>query len=91
MTDRPPTDRRAVRSADPSLSAEANRLLTLELREIAGRDVVDVPVGRLDPARTVHGVHGPVVADVLGAQLGPGDPDRLLEDLVEEFREPDRR
>jgi len=35
---------RDVRSEDPGLSPEANRLLTEELREILGADRVEVPV-----------------------------------------------
>jgi hypothetical protein len=70
MPDRPPTERRLVRSSDPSLSPEANRLLTGELRAIVGRDEVDVPVGRADPAGAAHGGHAVVVADVIASRLG---------------------
>jgi hypothetical protein len=147
-------ERRVVRSADPSLSDEANRLLTGELREIVGREVVDVPVGRADPADAVHTHRRRLVAMLIAARFGigfvligvacvlgviglvwnttaalvaavvvliagtlaflslfmdlvsetehpapetaallqaegVGDPDRLLEDLVEEFRAPE--
>src|SRR4051794_9985198 len=56
------TERRTVRSEDPSLSPEANRLLTDELRQAVGRDAVEVPVGT--PRRTTdrHGRHSPAVA-----------------------------
>jgi hypothetical protein len=37
------TERRAVRSQDPSLTDEANELLTQELREVIGSDEVVVP------------------------------------------------
>jgi membrane protein implicated in regulation of membrane protease activity len=70
MPDRPPTERRLVRSSDPSLSPDANRLLTDELRAIIGRDEVDVPVGRADPAVAAHGGHAVVVADVIASRLG---------------------
>jgi len=70
MADRPPTERRLVRSSDPSLSPDANRLLTDELRTIIGRDEVDLPVGRADPAVAAHGGHAVVVADVLSSRLG---------------------
>ena len=57
------TERRAVRSEDPSLSPEANRLLTDELRAAVGRDEVEVPPGT--PRRTAErhgGRHSAVVA-----------------------------
>jgi hypothetical protein len=56
------TERRAVRSEDPSLSPDANRLLTDELRQAVGRDEVEVPAGT--PRRTAErrGRHSPVVA-----------------------------
>ena len=41
---------RDVRSEDPGLSPEANRLLTEELREILGADRVEVPVDVPVPA-----------------------------------------
>jgi hypothetical protein len=59
------TERRAVRSEDPSLSPEANRLLTEELRDAVGRDTVEVPVGT--PRRATErrgGGHSPVVATI---------------------------
>jgi hypothetical protein len=56
------TELRTVHSEDPSLSPEANRLLTEELRQAVGRDTVEVPVGT--PRRTTerHGRRSPVVA-----------------------------
>jgi hypothetical protein len=46
------TERRTVRSEDPSLSEEANRLLTDELRDVVGREEVEVPAGT--PRRTAQ-------------------------------------
>jgi hypothetical protein len=46
---------RAVRSDDPSLSPEANRILSEELREVIGRDAVEVPAGRAHTERARHG------------------------------------
>lgn len=71
MPDTPPTERRVVRSSDPSLSPEANRLLTAELRAIIGRDEVDVPATRPDPAHDAHGGHSPWIADLIDARVGP--------------------
>jgi hypothetical protein len=48
------TERRPVRSDDPSLSPEANKLLTQELREAIGSDEVVVPAGQPDRARDAH-------------------------------------
>jgi hypothetical protein len=57
------TERREVRSQDPSLSPEANRILTEELRQAVGRDVVEVPRGRPKAKGERHGGHaGFVVA-----------------------------
>lgn len=49
------TERRAVRVDDPSLSPEANRILTEELRAAVGRDAVDVPRSRPHVERARHG------------------------------------
>jgi hypothetical protein len=49
------TERRAVRVDDPSLSPEANRILTEELRAVVGHDVVDVPRSRPHVERARHG------------------------------------
>jgi len=51
----PRTVRREVRSADPSLSPEANRLLTDELREVVGADEVEVPAGTPAHHEVDHG------------------------------------
>jgi hypothetical protein len=71
MPEDPRTQHRSVRSSDPSLSPEANRLLTAELRAIVGRDEVDVPIGRADAAHDAHAVHSPWVANVIDARVGP--------------------
>ena len=52
-------ERREVRSADPSLSPETNRRVTEELRDIVGRDAVDVPADRPDHRFDRHERHGP--------------------------------
>lgn len=49
------TELREVRSSDPSLSPEANRLLTEELREVVGREQAEVPAGRPHVERERHG------------------------------------
>jgi hypothetical protein len=49
------TVRREVRSADPSLSPEANRLLTDELREVVGAEEVELPAGTPARHETDHG------------------------------------
>lgn len=51
------TEQRAVRSDDPSLSPEANRILTEELRQRIGSDTVEVPVDRPHSERERHGGH----------------------------------
>ncbi len=51
-------ERREVRSQDPSLSPEANRILTEELRQAVGRDAVEVPAARAHAEREPHGGHG---------------------------------
>jgi hypothetical protein len=48
-------ERREVRAQDPSLSPEANRILTDELRAAVGRDEVEVPRGRRHAERDRHG------------------------------------
>jgi hypothetical protein len=60
-TDEPPLVRRSVESTDPSLSAEANELLTGELREAIGRDAVDVPRQTRDPSGQPHSRHRALV------------------------------
>jgi hypothetical protein len=55
-------ERREVRSQDPSLTPEANRVLTEELRQVVGRDVVEVPADRPRHERARHGARpGPLV------------------------------
>jgi hypothetical protein len=49
--------RRDVRSDDPSLSPEANRRLSEELRDVLGRDEVEVPRDRPTSARERHATH----------------------------------
>ncbi|HST42801.1 MAG TPA: hypothetical protein VLK58_24980 [Conexibacter sp.] len=55
MGERQQREPRDVRSADPSLSPEANRILTDELREVIGSDTAEVPVGRARVAGASHG------------------------------------
>jgi hypothetical protein len=59
------TERRFVRSEDPSLSPEANRLLTEELQAVVGREEVEVPVGTPQRARERHGRHSSIVATLI--------------------------
>jgi hypothetical protein len=61
-SDREQTERRFVQSDDPSLTPEANRLLTEELREVVGKDEVELPAGTGQRARERHGEHSPLVA-----------------------------
>jgi hypothetical protein len=65
-----PIERRRVASEDPSLSAEANRMLTEELRAIVGSEFVEVPVVRADPAHARHGTHAAGVAQVIADRFG---------------------
>lgn len=65
-----PTERRRVVSDDPSLSPEANQMLTEELCAIIGSAFVDVPVGRADPAHARHGTHGEAVAELIADRFG---------------------
>lgn len=55
-------ERRTVRSADPSLSDEANELLTHEVREIIGQDEVSVPKDTPRRAEERHGDHARTAA-----------------------------
>lgn len=48
-------ERREVRSQDPSLTPEANRILTQELRAAVGYDEVEVPRSRAHVERESHG------------------------------------
>jgi hypothetical protein len=61
--------RRRVGSEDPSLSDEANRLLSDEVRAIVGRDEVDVPASRRDPAHERHATHSSFVADLIAERI----------------------
>jgi hypothetical protein len=56
------TERRAVRSDDPSLSPRANRLLTHELQEALGTDEVTVRKDAPDRRRDQHATTSPLVA-----------------------------
>jgi len=49
------TVRRVVRSDDPTLTPEANRLLTGELRAAVGSDEVELPAGRADHREAERG------------------------------------
>lgn len=64
------TVRREVRSDDPSLSPEANRLLTEELREIVGSDHVEVPADTPDRHARAHGDHSGFVAMLIANRVG---------------------
>jgi len=59
------TERRFVRSEDPSLTPEANRLLTEELQEAVGREEVEVPVGTPRRTSDERGTHSPMVAAII--------------------------
>jgi energy-converting hydrogenase Eha subunit C len=58
----PHTERRAVRSEDPSLSPRANELLTRELQEALGTDEVVVPKDEPRRSRDEHATHSPLAA-----------------------------
>jgi hypothetical protein len=59
------TERRSVRSEDPSLSDRANELLTHELREAIGADEVVVPKEVPDRSHEPHATHSPFVATLV--------------------------
>jgi hypothetical protein len=59
------TERRFVRSEDPELTPEANRLLTGELREVVGRDEVEVPRETPHRAQEAHATRSPIVATLV--------------------------
>jgi hypothetical protein len=59
------TERRFVRSEDPQLTPEANRLLTDELREVVGRDEVEVPRDTPHRAEEAHATHSPMVGTLV--------------------------
>jgi hypothetical protein len=55
------TEEREVRAEDPELSPETNQRLTAELRDVIGRDRVEVPAERPRATRGEHpDQHGPV-------------------------------
>src|SRR3954464_934231 len=56
------TERRFVRSEDPSLTPEANRLLTEEVQEVIGAEEVEVPAGTPDRAAQRHADHSTFTA-----------------------------
>lgn len=58
------TEQRFVRSEDPSLTPEANRLLTRELREVIGAETVAVRGGTPAHARA-HGTRRPLAAHLV--------------------------
>lgn len=60
---------RSVVSEDPTLSAEANRLLTRELRQVIGSDEVAVPASRPHHETDRHGTHSPLTANVIETRL----------------------
>jgi len=61
-------EERFVRSADPSLTPEANRLLTEELREVVGRDRVRVPAGAPRREDDAHGRFPPPLANLVSSR-----------------------
>jgi hypothetical protein len=63
------TVRREVRSEDPSLSREANRLLTDELREVVGSEQVEVPAGTPDRHDQPHGGRAPLLATLTANRI----------------------
>jgi hypothetical protein len=60
---------RVVRAHDPSLSPEANRLLTEELRAAIGRDEVEVPPTRPHAERERHGGRSGVAVGLVQNRL----------------------
>lgn len=69
MTPSEKTERRFVRSADPSLSDEANAMLTAELRTIVGKEEVEVPAARPRTEAGRHGGRRPAVADIWSGRI----------------------
>jgi hypothetical protein len=60
---------REVRSDDPSLSQEANRLLTEELREAVGADRVRVPRGTPRKSERSHGGRGGLATELAANRI----------------------
>ncbi|MCW3038367.1 MAG: hypothetical protein JWM31_272 [Solirubrobacterales bacterium] len=58
------TERRAVRSEDPSLSAEANDLLTQEAQAVIGATEVEVPAGTPHRSTDRHGGHSKTLSNL---------------------------
>jgi hypothetical protein len=56
---------RSVESRDPTLSAEANEMLTAELRAVVGADAVEVPDSRPDHRSDPHATHNPLAASAV--------------------------
>ncbi len=54
-----------VRSEDPSLSREANEMLTRELQQVVGATEVDVPEGTLERRILRHGGHSTMTATLV--------------------------
>ena len=62
------SEERFVRSADPSLTPEANRLLSDELRAVLGRDRVRVPVDAPRREDDAHGRFAPALANLVSSR-----------------------
>lgn len=60
---------RVVQSTDPSLSDEANRRLTQELRQVIGRDSVELPNGRADHRSDRHATHSSLMAAAIALKF----------------------
>ncbi|HMJ02881.1 MAG TPA: hypothetical protein VK506_08060 [Conexibacter sp.] len=72
MADEERTERREVRAQDPSLTPEANRALTDELRAAVGSDAVDLPAGRPRAERDRHGGHSGFTVGLRANRLAIG-------------------
>jgi hypothetical protein len=60
---------RSVRSEDPSLTPEANALVTGELQDAVGHDRVEVAVGTADHRADLRGTHSPLLAPFVELRL----------------------
>ena len=65
-------ERRTITSGDPSLSPEANRELTGDLRQITGREQVAVPASRAHEERARHGQRPGLLVALHDNQLALG-------------------
>jgi hypothetical protein len=65
-------EQQPIRSEDPSLSPEANRQLTEELREAVGRDAVEVPAGTRLATEERRAEHGSVATALAGHRVALG-------------------